>query len=248
MFAPKSKGAAMPETVGISKGGSVDKRKMLENHPLFFGLPSELIERLSSYAALKNVRRGVTIFAKGDGGTSLFAVCKGSVKITSPSADGKDALFNLVTEGEIFGEIALLDGRPRTADAVAVTDCQLMIIDRSDFLPLVHSQPELAIKIIDVLCARLRHTSEQVEDVIFLDLPGRLAKALLRLAQAAARPTSEDRLRITQKEIGEMIGISRESTNKQLREWQAKKWISLERGSVSILKPEALTVIARLDE
>jgi CRP/FNR family transcriptional regulator, cyclic AMP receptor protein len=225
-----------------AKGGCFDRQKLLREHPLFSGLSAEIIERLSSHAVIKDVKRGTTIFAKGDVGNSLFAVCEGSVKMTSPSADGKDAVFNLIHEGAIFGEIALLDGRPRTADAVAATDCQLMVIDRRDFLPLLRSQQELAIKIIDVLCERLRRTSEQVEDIMFLDLPGRLAKALLRLTDDASR--TDRKLTMTQGEIGEIIGMSRESTNKQLRDWQDRKWIKLERGGISVLQPNALQMIA----
>src|SRR4051794_33190605 len=183
-----------------TKSGCLDRRKLLQEHPLFSGLPAEIIERLSSYAVMKDVKRGTTIFAKGEVGNSLFAVCEGTVKMTSPSAEGKDAVFNLITEGAIFGEIALLDGRTRTADAVAATDCQLMVIDRRDFLPLLRSQQELAIKMIDVLCARLRRTSEQVEDMMFLDLPGRLAKALLRLTDEAS---SDRKLAMTQGDLGE---------------------------------------------
>jgi len=224
-----------------TKGG-FDRQKLLREHPLFSGLSAEMIERLSSHAVIKEVRRGTTIFTKGDAGNSLFAVCEGSVKMTSPSADGKDAVFNLINEGAIFGEIALLDGRPRTADAVAATDCQLMVIDRRDFLPLLRSQQELAIKIIDVLCERLRRTSEQVEDIMFLDLPGRLAKALLRLTDVASR--KDRKLTMTQGEIGEIIGMSRESTNKQLRDWQDRKWIKLERGGIFVLQPSALQTIA----
>jgi CRP/FNR family transcriptional regulator, cyclic AMP receptor protein len=225
-----------------AKGGAFDRQELLRRHPLFSGLPAGIIERLSSYAVMKDVKRGITVFAKGDVGNSLFAVCEGTVKITSPSAEGKDAVFNLVNQGGIFGEIALLDGRPRTANAIAATDCHLMVIDRRDFLPLLQSHPELAVKIIEVLCARLRHTSEQVEDVIFLDLPGRLAKALLRLIENAS--PSDRKLAITQREVGEIIGMSRESTNKQLRDWQERKWIKLERGGISVLRPEALEAIA----
>ena len=93
-----------------AKGGCFDRQKLLQEHPLFSGLPAEIIERLSSYAVIKEVKRGTTIFTKGEAGNSLFAVCEGSVKMTSPSADGKDAVFNLINEGAIFGEIALLDG------------------------------------------------------------------------------------------------------------------------------------------
>ena len=218
-----------------------DKLALLRRHPLFGALPPDSVERLSSYARTRSVARGQGIFAKGDEGNSLYAVCTGTVKISVPSAEGKDAVFNLIGDGEIFGEIALLDGQPRTADATAMTDCELMVLDRRDFLDLVRSQPEIALKIMEVLCARLRRTSEQVEDVLFLDLPGRLAKVLLQLA-AKSR---DSHIAITQREIGQMIGMSRESTNKQLREWEDKGWVKLERGGVVVLKPSALDAVAR---
>ena len=220
-----------------------DKLALLRSHPLFGAIAPELLERLSSYATTRAVRRGDTIFSKGDPGNSLYAVCAGTVKISVPSADGKDAVFNLVGDGEIFGEIALLDGQPRTADATALTDCELMVIERRDFLDLVRSQPEIALKLMEVLCARLRHTSEQVEDVLFLDLPGRLAKILLQLTGKAELPPR--RVTMTQREIGQMIGMSRESTNKQLRDWEDRNWVRLERGSVVVLEPDALAAVAR---
>ncbi len=221
-----------------------ERMALLRKHPLFGQLATELLERLSSYATMRTMQRGATIFAKGDPGNSLYAVCAGTVKISVPSADGKDAVFNLLGEGEIFGEIALLDGRPRTADATAMSDCELMVIERRDFLSLVRSQPEIALKLLEVLCARVRHTSEQVEDVLFLDLPGRLAKILLQLTERAELSPAR-RVTITQREIGQMIGMSRESTNKQLRDWQERKWVRLERGGIVVLQPEALAALAR---
>ena len=226
---------------GLSSSG---KLALLRRHPLFGPLPPEALERLSSYATTRAVARGESIFVKGDDGNSLYAVCEGTVKISVPSAEGKDAVFNLVGEGEIFGEIALLDGRPRTADATAMTDCELMVIDRRDFLELVRSQPEIALNIMEVLCARLRHTSEQVEDVLFLDLPGRLAKVLLQLA-AKSKRSDAGKIAITQREIGQMIGMSRESTNKQLRDWEHRNWVRLERGGIVVLEPDALAAVAR---
>jgi len=221
-----------------------DKLALLRRHPLFGGLDAEHIERLSTYATTRMVGRGVTIFTKGDPGTSLFAVCAGTVRIGVPSRDGRDAVFNLVREGEIFGEIALLDGRPRTADATAMTDCELMVIDRRDFVALVRSQPEIALKLMEVLCGRLRRTSEQVEDVLFLDLSGRLAKQLLRLTENAEASGSGRKVAMTQREIGQMIGMSRESTNKQLRDWEQRNWVRLERGGIVVLAPDALAQIA----
>src|SRR5262245_51558211 len=214
-----------------------DKRAILQNHPLFGALGSGVIDQLSAHAATKRIKRGTTIFSKGDQGTCLYAVCSGQVKITVPSGEGKDAVFNLIGPGQIFGEIALLDGGQRTADAVAAKDSELLIIDRRDFIPLVHREPEIAIKLIEILCARLRNTSEQVEDVIFLDLPARLAKTLLRLAGSE---TGNPKIAITQSELGQIIGVSREATNRQLRDWEKSKWLKLESGAIVLLDPSAL--------
>jgi CRP-like cAMP-binding protein len=221
-----------------------DKRAVLRDHPLFGGLGAGVIDRLAAYAHTKSVPAGSPIFAKGDPGTSLFAVCSGTVKISNQSHGGKDAVFNLINVGEIFGEIALLDGQPRTAEAIALSDCELMVIDRRDFVPLVKSEPEMALKLIEVLCGRLRRTSEQVEDVIFLDLPTRLAKTLLWLSSRAKPSAQGTKVTITQREIGQIIGMSRESTNKQLRIWEDKKWLRLERGGVVVLAPDRLKEIA----
>jgi CRP/FNR family cyclic AMP-dependent transcriptional regulator len=222
--------------------GALDRKAILRDHSLFSGLPAEIIDRLSAHAIAKDIKAGATIFSKGEPGQSMFAVLRGTVKICAPSADGKDAVFNFIAEGGIFGEIALLDGHPRTADAIAATSCELLMIDRRDFLPLLRSYPELAVRIIDVLCARLRQTSEQVEDIVFLDLPHRLAKALLRLSGDKA-PTG-GKIAITQQEVGDVIGMSRESTNRQLRDWERRKWIKLERGGILILEPAALKMLA----
>src|ERR1700687_1941874 len=213
-----------------------DKLSLLRNHPLFRDLPSTVIEHLGSYMKTRKVARGATIFAKGDPGSGLMGVLSGMVKVSVASSEGKDIVLNIFHEGEIFGEIALLDGRPRTADATAMADCELRRIERRDFLDLVRSQPEIALKLMEVLCARLRHTSEQVEDVLFLDLPGRLAKILLQLTETA-KLSQARRVAITQREIGQMIGMSRESTNKQLRDWEDRNWVRLERGGVVVLKP-----------
>jgi CRP-like cAMP-binding protein len=224
-------------------GGTLDKRAVLRQHPLFAELDATVIDRLLSYAHTKSVAAGATIFRRGDPGTGLFAICRGSVKITNHSAEGKDAVFNLLNAGEIFGEIALLDGQPRTANAMALTRCELVTIDRRDFIPFLREQPEVALKLIEVLCARLRHVSEHIEDVLFLNLPGRLAKTLLRLSEHARPSPAGRKVAITQREIGQIIGMSRESTNKQLREWEQQNWVRLERGGITVLRAAALAEI-----
>jgi len=230
----------MASRAGTTK--SIDKLAVLRNDPLFGQLGADTLTRLASYAHTKSVSAGTRIFEKGDPGTSLFAVLRGTVRISNQSANGKDAVLNMISAGGIFGEIALLDGQPRTADAFAASDCELMQIDRRDFVPLVTQNPEIALKLVEILCGRIRHTSEQVEDMTFLDLPGRLAKTLLWLAsQPGSSPTG--RVSITQREIGQIIGMSRESTNKQLREWEDRKWVRLERGGVVVLDPRPLVKI-----
>src|SRR5258708_4370119 len=190
-----------------SHGTNFDKRAVLREHPIFRVLGPDLIERLASYAHTRTVAAGTTIFARGDAGTCLFAVCAGTVKITNRSLDGKDAVFNLINVGEIFGEIALLDGGPRTADAMAMTDCELMVIDRREFVPLVESRPDIALRLIEVLCGKLRHTSEQIEDMMVLDCPARLDKTVLRLA-GNSEFSSQGRVTITQREHGQIIGMA----------------------------------------
>jgi len=221
-----------------------DKRELLQSNYLFSKLSPQHIGRLAACVVGKSVPRATSIFVKGDPGSSLFAICRGTVKISVPSVDGHDAVFNLIGKGDIFGEIALLDGRPRTADAVAATDCELFIIERRDFLPLVREEPEIALKLIEILCARLRRTTEQAENLMFLHLPGRLAKTLLRLSDGDGR---ERKVTVTQKDLGNIIGMSRESTNRQLRIWEEQEWVRLERGGIVILSAKALERVAESD-
>jgi len=221
-----------------------DRLSLLRNHPLFSDLPAGVIEHLGSYMKTKKVARGAGIFAKGDPGTGLMGVLAGTVKISVASPDGKDIVLNIFHEGEIFGEIALLDGRPRTADATAMSDCELIVIERRDFVPFLQSQPDVTLKFIEILCSRLRRTSEQVQDVTFLNLPTRLAKTLLQLTEAGEGVPAKRKVVITQRELSQMIGRSRESTNKQLRAWAKRGWIKLERGGLTVVASDKLTAAA----
>jgi CRP-like cAMP-binding protein len=167
-------------------------------------------------------------------------VISGTVKISVSSPDGRSAILNLIGPGETFGEIAVLDGLARTADATANTNCEIYVIDRRDFLPFVRSQPALAMKFIELLCTRLRWTSDQVEEVILQDLPGRLASALLRLTEKHKLAQGGRTIAITQQEISEMVGMTRESINKQLRAWATRNWVRLEHGAIVVLNPGML--------
>ena len=220
-----------------------DKTNVLRSHPLFRDLESDALDQLCRYARKRTFKRGATIFAKGDPGQSLFFIISGTVKIGVSSADGRGAIFNMVDAGEMFGEIAVLDGLARTADAIANSNCELFVIDRRDFLTLLASQPVLATKLIELLCVRLRWISDHVEQVIFPELSGKLAKALMRLIdRPGAAP--DKKIAITQQEIGEMLGMSRESVNKQLHEWAERNLVRLQRGSITVIDVESLKVMA----
>ncbi|WP_454634296.1 Crp/Fnr family transcriptional regulator [Bradyrhizobium cenepequi] len=234
----------MPQDkMGETRGFSTSKLSVLRKHPYFVDLEPEAFEQLCRYAKHTTLKRGAAIFAKGDPGTSLFAVISGTVKISISSPEGRNAILNLIEAGEIFGEIAVLDAGLRTADATANSNCELFIIDRREFIPFVRSQPALALKFIELLCGRLRLTTDQVEQVILQDLPGRLASALLRLTEKH-RPEPQGRvIAITQQEISEMVGMTRESINKQLRVWATRGWVRLEHGAIVVLKPDELQTL-----
>jgi CRP/FNR family cyclic AMP-dependent transcriptional regulator len=232
------------DQAGDARRLSSSKLSVLRKHPIFSDLEPEALDQLCRYAKHTSVKRGATIFSKGDPGNSLLAIISGTVKISISSSEGRNAILNLIGAGELVGEIAVLAGQGRTADATANTDCEIFVIDRRDFLPFVRSQPALAMKFIELLCARLRRTSEQVEQLILKDLPGRLASALLGLtAQRKLDPASRT-IAITQQEIGEMVGMTRESINKQLGAWAARKWVRLEHGAIVVLDANSLGELA----
>jgi CRP-like cAMP-binding protein len=228
----------LPQSNNPISVGLTDKKALLRSHPFFTGLDGRIVERLVPHALTRKVKRGTLLFRKGDAGSNLYAVCAGAVRVSAPSDQGKDAIFNLIVPGEIFGEVAFLDGGPRTADAVMIESGELMVVERRDFLPLLKDYPELALRLLEVLCGRLRHTSQQVEDIVFLGLEPRLAKALHLYDHSSFK--ASQKFKVTQRDISQLIGASRESVNKQLRSWERRKWLKLNRGGLVILAVDAL--------
>lgn len=225
----------------------VDKHKLFAEHFLLRHLRPEERDKLITYARLERHATNDVIFRKGSPGHGMMAVIKGRVKISSPSPDGKEVVLNVINPGEVFGEIALLDGKERTADATAMSECELLVLERRDFIPFLERHPEICVRLLAVLCERLRRTSEQVEDVLFLELPARLAKTLLRLAETHGKPAEGGTrigLRLSQRELANMVGSSRESINKQLREWQREGMIDMREGAITLMNAPALTAVA----
>src|SRR5690349_835315 len=166
------------------------KRELLSAHYLFGALRPKELEQVLIFAAERVFRHGATIFQKGDPGSSMMAVLRGRVRICSFAANGQEVVFTVIDRGGVFGELALMDGRERSATAVAMDDCVLLVIERRDFLPFLRDNPEVGVRLIEVLCGYVRRISDAVEGLAFLDLPGRLARLLLRLSQTHGRPSA----------------------------------------------------------
>ena len=220
-----------------------EKRKIFERHFLFGKLSASEIDALIRYSRVERYRAGREIFPKGSPGQSLMAVLRGSVKIGSLSDSGKEIVFTIFNAGDIFGEIAMLDGEERSADATAMTDCELLVLNRRELLPVLENRADLLMVLLKILCRKLRLTTEQVEDVTFRHLESRVAKALVQLAEGVGphntrRPSAE--LHVSQRELGNMAGGSRESVNKQLQIWHRQGLIDLGKGSIMIRDVEAI--------
>ena len=213
-----------------------EKRRILENLSLFARLDRDELASLAARARVEQHPAGSTIFLRGSPGRCMMAVLRGGVRISSPSAGGREIVLNIINPGEVFGEIALLDGLERTADAVATTDCDLLVLDRRDFRPVLLRHPEFCVGLLELLCQRLRQTSLQVEDALFERLDGRVAKALFRLVcpPGTAPPAGPIPLQLSQLQLANLVGASRESINRTLRAWQREGIVELTRGSIVI--------------
>ncbi|HXC91241.1 MAG TPA: Crp/Fnr family transcriptional regulator [Stellaceae bacterium] len=220
-----------------------EKRQIFERHFLLGKLSSREIDALLRYSRVEHYPAGEEIFAKGSPGNSMMIVLRGSVRISSISLTGREIVLNIIDAGQIVGEIATLDGGERSGDAVAKSDCELLVLNRRDFMPFLENRADICLMLIKILCQRLRQTSEQVEDLQFRHLEGRIAKALLHLSERSGRPAAEGRvleLHMSQSELGNIVGSSRESVNKQLQAWQKAGFIDLAKGSIVIRDAAAI--------
>lgn len=172
-----------------------------------------------------------------------MAVLHGRVRIGSVSPEGREVVLNIINPGEVFGEIALLDGKPRSADATATEDTLLLVLERRHFLPFLERHPDTMLRLIAVLCDRLRRTSVAMEDLAMLDLPERLARLLLKLGEDYGRRIA-DGLRIdfklSQKDLSNLVASSRESVNKQMRAWHAEGVLDMQGGYIVLRQPRHL--------
>ncbi len=219
------------------------RREVLLGSPFFAQLrPAEMDELLAN-ALERRLTRGMLIFAKGDPGSFMLAVMSGLIRVGATSADGREITLNVIGPGEIVGEIALLDGRPRSADAVAVEDTVVMVIERRFFLPFLTRHEGLVERILGVLCDRLRRTSAALEELALLDLPGRMARMLLKLAADYGTPFETGvriEIRLSQRDMSNLVAATRESVNKQFKVWRDAEIIGTDGGHIVIRDMAAL--------
>lgn len=221
---------------------------VLSKLPLFAALDDDANVALRVAMRYENFSRGDVIFDEGDPGTKLFAVIEGKVKLARTAPDGRENLQAVLGPGEMFGELSLFDPKPRTAGAVALTDTVLASLAHEELRPWITGRPDVAVQLLQALAQRLRRTNDVLADLVFSDVPSRVAKALLGLAERFGQPTNEGihvAHDLTQEELAQLVGASRETVNKALADFSARGWIRIESRAVVIRDVEGLTRRAR---
>lgn len=227
----------------MSPISSLRLRELLHSSDLLRAIPERELDTLAGRVRRSRHARGELIFTRGDAGTGVMLLVSGRVKIVSVSQSGTEVIYNIIEPGEIFGELALLDGKPRSADAIAAVDSEVVELARRDFLEVMARNPDMATAIMVILCGRIRQTTSFVEDAVLLDAGTRLLHRLEALAEQYGRRGPAG-LRIehglSQQEIGESVGLTRVSINRLLSQWREAGLIEDGRGFIVIRDPEAL--------
>ncbi len=216
---------------------------VLSRAPMFAALDAEAAAALRASMDAVHLNKGQILFHEGTRGERLYIITDGKMKLGHTSSDGRESLLAVLGPGELLGELSLFDPGPRTATATALTDISLMGLGHAALRPWLTGRPEVAEALLGALAQRLRRTNEQMADLVFSDVPGRVAKTLLELGEKFGRQLP-DGIHVThdmtQEELAQLVGASRETVNKALADFAARGWIRLESRSVVLLDPERL--------
>ena len=217
--------------------------------PFFAGLDPAALERLAEGTRTRRFRRGDIIFHAGDPGDALFIIMSGEVKIAVPSESGEEAILATLAAGDVFGELSLLDGAPRSASAAALVATETVMLPRDRFRELITNEPAVRDALLASLATELRRLTMHVEELHFLDITGRLAAMLVRLSAEAEGPDSRGAIRLrptlTQAELASMVGCTRQSVNKLLGQFSDDELIRLDRDGIWVTDLAGLTAAAR---
>ena len=222
------------------------KAALLARTDLFSALAPAQLSRLADMARRRAYAAEAPIFRKGDAASGLYVIERGRVKISSGSREGREVVMNLLGVGAIFGEVALIDGGERTADATACDPVGVMVLDRGQLISFLQKDPDLLLRMLVTLTARLRWVSDRFEDVVFLGLPARLAKRLLFLGEHFGVDAPDGRrltVSLPQRELANHMNVTRETMNRLLQDWQGQGVIEIRRGFIVLKRKDALTAI-----
>ena len=216
---------------------------VLRRAPLFASLDDQAFAALTEELTEVDLSRGSTLFHEGDPVDQLYFIISGKIKLGRTAPDGRESLVAIMGPGELFGEMALFDPSPRSTSATAVSETRLAGLKHENLKKVIERSPEVSAQLLQALARRLRRTNESLADLVFSDVPGRVAKALLDLADRFGR-TTDDGVHVhhdlTQEELAQLVGASRETVNKALAEFVQRGWIRLENRAVVILDLQRL--------
>lgn len=218
--------------------------QIVRRAPLFTALDDAAAASLR--ASMENIRlsKGAVLFSEGDEGDHLYVIVEGKLKLGTSSGDGRENLLSVLGPGEMFGELSLFDPGPRTSTATAVTDVRLLSLGHDMVVPWITRHPQVALELLERLAQRLRRNYEVVGDLVFSDVPGRVAKALIDLGERFGKETNEGLYvnhDLTQEELAQLVGASRETVNKALADFAGRNWIRLDGRAVLVLDLERLS-------
>ncbi|WGW11073.1 Crp/Fnr family transcriptional regulator [Saxibacter everestensis] len=222
--------------------------EVVRKAPLFSGLDDEATAALLDLMKQSTLHRGSVLFHEGDSGSELYVIVAGKLKLGRSAPDGRENLLSVIGPGEMFGELSLFDPGPRTATVTAISEVTLLGLSNDNLHTWLSGRPDAALNLLQALAARLRRTNDTVGDLVFSDVPGRVAKALLDLATRFGRPAADGVLvahELTQEELAQLVGASRETVNKALADFAARGWLRLEARAVVLLDMERMSSRAR---
>ncbi len=226
-----------------SKTMTISPDVLRKGSVIFGALSDEDIQAILALAAMTQHPAKHLVFQAGEAGDHLLVVLEGRVKVSLTSPEGKEAILSLLEPGEVFGEMSLLDEGPRSATVTTMEVCRFLVIRRQDFLHFLEQQPKVALKLLAALSQRLRATNDMVGNLSFLNLSARLARILLNLGQQYGRLTGDGiviGLKLSQEELGNLVGVSRESVNRQVRLWVEAGVLDYVHGTIILKNSDAL--------
>ena len=222
--------------------------EVVRRAPLFTALDDAAADSLRASMDTVKIAKGSILFKEGDDGEHLYVIVEGKIKLGTSSGDGRENLLSILGPGEMFGELSLFDPGPRTSSATAVTDAKVLSLSHGKVIPWLKQNPDVALQLLARLAQRLRRTNEAVGDLVFSDVPGRVAKALIDLGDRFGKTSAEGLLvnhDLTQEELAQLVGASRETVNKALADFAGRGWLKLDGRSVLITDVDRLSKRSR---